>query len=158
MGFELIAESVPTGRSPVKIGGLTCTLERTHSCGTRCRELYSGDFLEQETEKPRAVQKRQIMRERFVQAMGDFARSYEKHCLGQEASGVHQVGIEVDSLAEEFHRGLIMCHRELGDHAAAVKAYRRCSELLFKRLGVQPSPKTLALYESVRQGAMSQAI
>jgi len=45
---------------------------------------------------------------------------------------------------------LMLCHRELGDPGAAVQAYRRCSELLLKKLGVQPSSKTLALYQSVR--------
>jgi LuxR family transcriptional regulator, maltose regulon positive regulatory protein len=124
----------------------------------RLRELYSGHFLVQEVEKTWAVEKRQILRERFVRAIGDFARSYEKRGSWQEAAGVYQVGIEVDSLAEEFHRGLILCHRELGDHAAAVKAYRRCSELLLKRLGVQPSSKTLALYRSVRHEGLSQAV
>ncbi len=124
----------------------------------RLRKLYSGHFLAQELEKTWAIEKRQILRERFVRVIGEFARSCEKCGLWQEAAGVYQVGIEVDSLAEEFHRGLIMCHRELGDHAAAVKAYRRCSELLLKRLGVQPSSKTLALYQSVRHEAMSQAV
>jgi LuxR family maltose regulon positive regulatory protein len=124
----------------------------------RLRELYLGHFLAQEVEKTWAVEKRQILRERFVRAIGDFARTYEKRGLWQEAAGIYQVGIEVDSLAEEFHRGLIMCHRELGDHGAAVQAYRRCSELLLKRLGVQPSAKTLALYQSVRHEAMSQAV
>jgi LuxR family transcriptional regulator, maltose regulon positive regulatory protein len=123
----------------------------------RLREIYSGHFLAQEVEKTWAVEKRQILRERFVRAIGDFARSYEKRGLWEEAAGVYQVGIEVDSLSEEFHRGLIMCHRQLGDHGAAVQAYRRCSELLLKRLGVQPSSKTLALYQSVRQEAMPQA-
>jgi LuxR family transcriptional regulator, maltose regulon positive regulatory protein len=124
----------------------------------RLRELYSGHFLAQEAEKAWAVEKRQTLRERFVRAIGDVARSYEKGGLWQEAAGVYQVGIEVDSLAEELHRGLIRCHRELGDHAAAVEAYRRCSELLLKRLGVQPSSKTLALYQSVRHEALSQAV
>jgi DNA-binding SARP family transcriptional activator len=124
----------------------------------KLRELYLGHFLAQEVERTWAVEKRQILREKFVRAIGDFARSYERRGLWQEAAGVFQVGIEVDSLAEEFHRGLIMCHRELGDHAAAVKAYRRCSELLLKRLGVQPSSKTLALYQSVKREAMSQAV
>jgi two-component SAPR family response regulator len=124
----------------------------------RLRELYSGHFLAQEVEKTWAVEKRQILRERFARAIGDFARSYEKRGLWLEAAGVYQVGIEVDSLAEEFHRGLITCHRELGDHAAAVKAYRRCSELLLTRLGVQPSSKTLALYQSVRHEAMPQTV
>jgi LuxR family maltose regulon positive regulatory protein len=124
----------------------------------RLRELYAGHFLAQEVEKTWAIEKRQILRERFVRAIGDFARSYEKHGLWQDAARVYQIGIEVNSLAEEFHRGLIVCHRELGDHGAAVQAYRRCSELLLKRLGVQPSSKTLALYRSVRYEAMSQAV
>lgn len=124
---------------------------------TRLRELYSGHFLAQEAEKTWALERRQNLRDKFVRAIGDFARNYEKRALWQEAAGVYQVGIEVDSLAEEFHRGLIMCHRELGDNAAAVMAYRRCSELLLKRLGVQPSSKTLALYQSVRDEALSQA-
>ena len=124
----------------------------------RLHELYSGHFLAQEAEGTWAVEKRRILREKFVRAIGDFAGSYEKQGLWQEAAGVYQVGIEVDSLAEEFHRGLIKCHRELGDHAAAVKAYRRCCELLLTGLGVQPSSKTLALYHSVRQEAMSQGV
>ena len=124
----------------------------------RLRELYSGHFLAQEVEKDWAVEKRQMLRERFVRAIGDFAHSCEQRGLWQEAAGVYQVGIEVDSLAEEFHRGLMMCHRELGDHGAAVQAYRRCSELLLKRLGVQPSSKTLALYQSVRHESMSRAV
>lgn len=125
---------------------------------SRLRELYVGHFLAQEGEKTWAVEKRQILRERYVRAIGDFARSYEKRGLWQEAAGVYQVGIEVDGLEEEFHRGLMMCYRELGDHAAAVQAYRRCSELLLKRLGVQPSSRTLTLYQSVRREAMSRAV
>ena len=124
----------------------------------RMRELYSGDFLAQEVEKTWAVERRQTLRETFVRAIGGCARSYENQGLWQEAAGVYQVGIEVDSLSEEFHRGLITCHRELGDHGAAVQAFRRCSELLLKGLGVQPSSKTLALYQSVRHKAVSQAV
>jgi len=121
----------------------------------RLRDLYPGHFLAQEVERSWAVEKRQILRDRFVRAVGDCARTCEKRGLWQEAGGIYQVGIEIDSLAEELHRGLILCHRELGDHGAAVQAYRRCSELLLKRLGVQPSPRTLSLYQSVRHGAVS---
>jgi two-component SAPR family response regulator len=125
---------------------------------TRLCELYSGHFLAQEVEKPWVVEKRQILRERFARAIGDLARSCEKRSLWQEAVRIYQVGIEADSLSEEFHRGLIVCHHELGDHGAAVQAYRRCSDLLLKTLGVQPSPKTLALYQSVRHEARSRLL
>jgi LuxR family transcriptional regulator, maltose regulon positive regulatory protein len=124
----------------------------------RLRELYSGHFLAQEVDKAWALEIRQILRERFVRSISRFARSYEARSLWQEAVSAYQVGIEVDGLAEEFHRGLIMCHRELGDRGAAVQAYRRCRELLLKRLGVHPSSKTLALYRSVTNEAMSQAV
>ena len=124
----------------------------------RMRQLYSGHFLAHEPEKTWAVERRQTLRERFARAIGDFARSYESRGRWQEAADVYRVGIEVDSLAEEFHRGLIMCHRELGEHGAAVQAYRRCSELLLKMLGVQPSSKTLEVYRRVRHEAMSQAV
>jgi two-component SAPR family response regulator len=125
---------------------------------TRLRELYSGDFLAQELEKTWAVPKRQILRDKFVRAIGALARIHEGRGQWHDAARIYQVGIEVDSLAEEFHRGLIVCHRELGDHGAAVQAYRRCSELLLNRLGVQPSSRTLALYRSVTHDARSQAV
>jgi len=123
----------------------------------RMRQLYAGHFLEHESERPWALQRRQMLRERFVRSVRDVARSYESRRLWQEAINVYQIGIEVDSLAEDFHRGLIVCHRELGDHAAALQAYRRCSELLIKVLGVQPNAKTLAIYQSVRVNAVAQA-
>jgi two-component SAPR family response regulator len=124
---------------------------------TRLRGLYSGHFLAQEVERPWAVERRQILHDRFVRAIGDLARSCEERGRWQEGARMYQVGIEVDSLAEVFHRGLIACYRELGDHGAAVQAYRRCSELLLKRLGVQPSSKTVALYRSITRDAASQA-
>lgn len=121
------------------------------------RQLYSGHFLMQEVEKTWAVEKRRMLRERFVRAIADFARSYENRGLWQEAAGIYRAGIEVDNLAEEFHRGLISCYRELGEHGAAIQTYRRCSELLLKRLGVQPSSRTLLLYQSIIQ-ATPQAV
>ena len=123
----------------------------------RMRELYCGDFLAEEVEKSWAVETRQIQRDRFVRAVRDIARSCESRGLWQEAIGAYQLGLEVDSLAEDLHRGLMTCHWELGAHGAAVQAYSRCRELLVRTLGVQPSAKTLALYQSVRHEAMSGA-
>src|ERR1700756_4700411 len=96
----------------------------------RMRQLYAGHFLEQESEKPWALKKRQALREKFVRATVDIARTYESQRLWQEAVTICQTGLELDSLAEDFHQGLIVCHRERGNHAEVVRAYRRCPELL----------------------------
>jgi LuxR family transcriptional regulator, maltose regulon positive regulatory protein len=121
----------------------------------RMRQLYASHFLEHESEKSWALKSRQLLREKFVRSIREIARDYESRRLWQEAVHVYQTGIEVDSLAEDLHRGLILCHRELGDHVAALQAYRRCSELLNRVLGVPPTAKTLALYQSVRQAAVA---
>lgn len=123
----------------------------------RLRQLYVGHFLEQESEKPWALKRRQSLRDRFVRAVREIARTYESQRLWQQAATVYQAGLDFDSLAEDFHRGLMVCHRELGDHAEALQAYRRCRELLIRVLGVQPNAKTLAIYQSVRQSAVGQA-
>ena len=124
----------------------------------RLCDLYRGHFLAHEMERLWAVQKRQLLREKFGRAIREIARTYETCGQWQQAVQAYHRGIEIDSLDEDLHRGLIRCHRELGDHVAALGAYRRCSELLTKLLGIQPSSKTLALYQSVRHAAASQRV
>jgi DNA-binding SARP family transcriptional activator len=43
----------------------------------------------------------------------------------------------------------MVCHRELGQAAAALQAYRRCRELLSVVLGVAPSADTEAVRRSL---------
>ena len=117
------------------------------------RQLYEGDFLLHESDKPWALKTRQDLRARFLRCMRDVARMYESRSLWQEAAKVYQSGLELDSLSEDLHRGLMVCHRELGDHSEALHAYRRCRELLTRFLGVPPNAKTQAVYHSVRERA-----
>jgi LuxR family transcriptional regulator, maltose regulon positive regulatory protein len=116
----------------------------------RIRELYKGHFLQQEADKPWTVMTRQALRGKFLRALRDAAQDFEHRGRWQEAADVYQAGIELDGMAEDLYRGLMICHRELGDHIEALQVYRRCRELLGKVLGVQPNPKTLEIYQSVR--------
>ena len=43
----------------------------------------------------------------------------------------------------------MICHRELGQPAAALQAYRRCRELLSVVLGLGPSAETEAVRRSL---------
>lgn len=122
-------------------------------CVGRIRQLYEGHFLEHESEKPWALTTRQGLRDRFMRCMRDAARVYEDRNLWQEAARVYQSGLELESLSEDLYRGLMVCHRELGDHSEALQAYRRCRELLMRFLGVPPNAKTQAVYHSVRERA-----
>jgi DNA-binding SARP family transcriptional activator len=119
----------------------------------RLRLLYQGHFLQHETEKPWVLKVRQELRDRLLRAFRDAARECERACRWEAAADLYRSGIELDSLNEGLYRGLMLCHKELGDHSAALQAYRRCRELLTRFLGIPPNAKTQALYHSVREGA-----
>jgi DNA-binding SARP family transcriptional activator len=119
----------------------------------RLRQLYQGHFLEHCSDRPWALNARHALRDRFLRAIRDAARSCERRSRWQDAADLYRSGLELDSLNEDLYRGLMVCHQQLGDYSEALQAYRRCREQLTRFLGVPPNPKTLALYHSVRQRA-----
>jgi LuxR family maltose regulon positive regulatory protein len=117
----------------------------------RLRSLYQGHFLENETEKPWILKARQVLRDRLLRSIRDAARQCEHARRWEDAANLYGSAIEIDSLNEGLYRGLMLCHRQLGDHSEALQAYGRCRELLKHFLGVPPNEKTQALYHSVRE-------
>jgi two-component SAPR family response regulator len=120
---------------------------------TFIRQLYTGRFLEQETDKPWALNVRHGLHDRFLRYIREVARGCEHRRLWQEAVKAYQTGLELDALGEDLYRGLMVCQRELGDLSEALQTYTRCRELLTRMLGVPPNPKTVAVYHSVCERA-----
>jgi LuxR family maltose regulon positive regulatory protein len=120
----------------------------------RLRRLYQGHFLQHEAEKPWVLTARHELRDRLLSAIRDAARECEYTRRWEDAASLYRCGIELDSLDEGLYRGLMLCHQQLGDHSEALRAYRRCRELLTRFLGVPPNAKTQALYHSVRERAV----
>ena len=124
----------------------------------RLRLLYQGHFLQHEPEKPWILKARQELRDRLLRAIRAAARECEHARRWEDAANLYRSGIELDSLNEGLYRGLMLCHRELGDHSEALQAYGRCRELLTRFLGVSPNKKTQALYNSVRERAACASV
>jgi two-component SAPR family response regulator len=124
----------------------------------RLRLLYQGHFLQHEAEKPWVLKASQELRDRWLRAIGDAARGCEQARRWEDAASLYRSGIEIDSLNEGLYRGLMLCHRELGDLGDALQVYRRCRELLTRFLGIPPNAKTQALYHSVRERAANAPV
>jgi len=122
------------------------------------RRLYQGHFLQHETERSWILKTRQEFRDRMLRAVHDAAHRCQQLHRWEDAASLYRSGIELDSLNEGLYRGLMFCHQELGDHSEALQAYRRCSELLTRFLGIPPNAKTQALYHSVRARASFGAV
>ncbi len=138
---------------------LECLLERMRDASTDhvvslCEKaigLYKGPFLPADTGLHWAVSSREILKNKLLRIILTAGRHYEQAGDWERSVEYYSKGIEMDSLAEEFYRRLMICHLNLGNHADAAKIYNRCYRLLQVELGITPSPKTTAVYSSIIQ-------
>ena len=59
--------------------------------------------------------------------------------------------LQQDPAREHTHQQLMRMRCKAGDRASALRQYHLCAEILESELGVTPSPKTVALYEQIRE-------
>ena len=151
--------SLDRDRCWVDVWTLECRLDDTRPAAAVPPEeleavlaLYPGHFLGEDGEQPWALPMRERLREKVLRHVRNAARSYERAGAWSEAATVYQRGLELDNLAEDLYRGLMICHRELGHRAEPLRVYRRCRELLSVVLSIQPSAQTQAVYRSLVQG------
>jgi LuxR family maltose regulon positive regulatory protein len=113
--------------------------------------LHKGPFLPSDAGQPWTLPSRETLKNRLLRTIIKVGRHYEQAGEWERAAEHYTKGIETDSLAEELYRRLMICHSNLGDHAAAVKTFNRCRDLLQAELGIVPSPETLAAHSSIMQ-------
>jgi ATP/maltotriose-dependent transcriptional regulator MalT len=115
----------------------------------RAFDLYKGRFLEREPKAPWMQAMADRLQAKFLRLVLAMGRSRETTSW-ERAAQVYERGLDLDNLAEELYRRLMICHRERGRVADAMNVYRRCRENLSIILGVAPSADTVALYNSLR--------
>jgi predicted ATPase/DNA-binding SARP family transcriptional activator/uncharacterized protein HemY len=81
-----------------------------------------------------------------------------KLMLGHTAQGAFEEAIdyahrwlEIDPLQEPAHRQLMKLYAWSGNHAAALRQYRQCAQMLEQELGEAPEEATRELYEDIRR-------
>lgn len=115
-------------------------------------KLYRGPLLGEPgdaTVPAWAATARERLRSKFLRAIAEFGGRAEAAGDWAGAIAFYERGILQDTLAEDFYRGLMRCHLALGAPANALRAYRRCRELLSIVLGVQPTAETEALHRTI---------
>ena len=111
--------------------------------------LYRGPFLAGDSDEPWQIVLRERLRARFVRAIGDISRHWQRAGQWDRAVDCLQRSLEADSLAEGFYRHLMLCYSELGRSAEAIDIYERCRRTLAAVLSVEPSPETTTLYQKL---------
>jgi LuxR family transcriptional regulator, maltose regulon positive regulatory protein len=116
----------------------------------RARAIYRGPFLATHLDLPWAIPLREQLRTRFVRHLGEQGRRLFAAGEFEAAVALFEEGLGADPMAEELYCGLMQCYQALDRRAEAIGVYQRCRQTLAAGLGVEPAPKTDALYRALR--------
>jgi DNA-binding SARP family transcriptional activator len=116
---------------------------------SRALELYHGDFLVKEADDSWTISHRERLRSKFLRGVETLGNRLESVEQWEQAADLYRRGLEVDNLAETFYRRLMVCYHRLDRRAEALVLYDRCKKALLEGLGIDPSPKTESIYQSL---------
>jgi len=111
--------------------------------------LYKGQFLPADTGQHWIAAKGELLKNRLLRLIMKTGRWYEQSGEWDHAIDLYLKGLDMDYLAEELYKQLIVCYLALDNRADAVKTYNRCRSLLKAELGIEPSAETEALHASI---------
>jgi DNA-binding SARP family transcriptional activator len=111
--------------------------------------LYRGPFLGKDTDFGWALPLRERLRAKFLRHLAHWGASLLKAKEFELAITILEKGINVDPLAEEFYRNLMLAYQALSRRAEAIGVYRRCQKILAGTLGISPAPETVSLYQTL---------
>ncbi|GEM_PF-185629 len=112
--------------------------------------LYTGQFLEKDSQEPWAVAARDRLAAKFLRAVATLGACLEQGKEWEEAVALYSRALELDNLSEGLYRRLMVSYRELGETAEALKVYRRCRDMLSIVLGLSPSAETEAIRSTLQ--------
>jgi two-component SAPR family response regulator len=111
--------------------------------------LYGGHFLPANYQEPWTTSIRERLRSKFLRNVEKLCDYWLEQGDLQRAVDCYLKALEVDDLSEILYRNLMICYEKLGQKADAVSVYHRCSRVFEAALGVKPSEKTTAIYQSI---------
>lgn len=112
--------------------------------------LYQGEFLESEAEHSWVRPYRQKLSARFKQILTELGTFWQRASEWDRAIVCYQQGLTLDPLAEELYQQLIQAFQKADRPTDAAATFQLCRKNLSDGLGTSPSPKTVALYKSIR--------
>lgn len=119
----------------------TTRLQRTLS-------RYRGPFLEGES-APWVLAFRDRLRSQFMRMSERLGELQERNGDWLGAIECYLQAIEVDPVAEGFHRRLMHAYAHQGRRSEALSVYQRCRQTLLARQGVSPAKETQELYQQL---------
>lgn len=92
------------------------------------------------------------LRQTLARVLTQLTRAYQANEEWDRAIECARRWLALDPVHEPAHRQLMRLYAASGQHAAALRQYQRCVQVLHEELGAAPDTETIELYESIRLG------
>ena len=112
-------------------------------------ELYRGEYLVEDLYEDWTMVERERLSNAYTDVLGRLAVHYYETEQYQESLRACYRILEKDRSHEESYRLLMRCYARLGLWERALRQYHLCERILSQEYGMNPSPETQALYESL---------
>jgi DNA-binding SARP family transcriptional activator len=120
-------------------------------------KLYRGDLLEGWYQDWCLFERDRL--QRIYLAMLEkrmaYCEAYDEFEIGLDRGNC---ALRYDVAHERIHRRMMRLYHKSGDRTAALRQYKRCVTLLREELDVDPSERTVALYEQIRSGRLTTPV
>jgi DNA-binding SARP family transcriptional activator len=113
----------------------------------RALALYRGDFLPSALYEEWAGERRERLADLYLTTASHLAELLAAQGGYGDAIGLcHQI-LAHDPCWEEAYYLLMVCYSQQGNRSLALRTYARCAKHLRTELGVEPAPRTQALFQ-----------
>jgi DNA-binding SARP family transcriptional activator len=117
-------------------------------------DLYQGHYLE-ETDTVWAVRRREQLMRLHCEACIWMARILEGRGEAMEALDLYNLSLSECPQREDVYRAIIRLYLQLGRVDRAREQYHLLETSLYQKLGIKPSPESLALLNDIRSAGNS---
>ncbi len=111
--------------------------------------FYQDGFLAREPVRPWNLSLRERLRSKLLRHIVDIGQVAEDNGHWRSAIRFYRKGLEIEPLAEELYRHLMISYRHLGQYAEGLATYQRCRHNLATLLQIVPSKETEAVRASL---------
>jgi DNA-binding SARP family transcriptional activator len=116
-------------------------------------QLYRGHLFAHETDQAWMLARREQMRRVWLDLARSLGRHYEMNGAWDAALKVYLRALELDPLAEEMYRRMMLCQHTMGSSHEAMQTYHHCRKQLAAVLCATPSAETERLYRVLMSAA-----
>jgi DNA-binding SARP family transcriptional activator len=127
--------------------GMPIEREEFRSRAARVLQLYRGPLFAHEVEQGWMLGPRERARCAWLDLVRQLGRHHEIRGDCEAALHLYQRAVELDPVAEDLYRRLMLCQHTMGWSNEALITYQNCRKQLAAALGTAPSAQTERLHQ-----------